>query len=396
MKVLLLSFYYPPDLSAGSFRAHALVEALRRQGGTDLQVDVITSMPNRYATFRNAAEEFEDWGWLRVHRTKVPSHDSGMTQQSRTFAAYARQVLSRTRGGEWDVVIATSSRLVTAALGAEVSRRSRSALYLDIRDIFTDTMADLLRRSPVRALLPVLRHVERWAVQRAARVNLVSAGFSPYFTQVDSTKAYRLFTNGIDEEFLEVSFDGEPQRHEGIPTILYAGNIGEGQGLHRIVPDAAQLLEGKARLQIIGDGSRKNRLQRAISHRKLTNVELLEPMSRMQLKQHYAAADMLFLHLNDHEAFRKVLPSKLFEYAATGKPILAGLAGYAADFVKANVKGAELFAPCDALGLATAFERLGELPAIVNRAEFREEYAREKIMDEWARDILSLAEEPNR
>jgi len=31
-------------------------------------------------------------------------------------------------------------------------------------------------------------------------------------------------------------------------------------------------------------------------------------------------ADVLFLHLNAYKAFEKVLPSKIFEYAATGRP----------------------------------------------------------------------------
>src|SRR5690606_20974336 len=39
MKLLLLTFYYPPDLSAGSFRAAALVEALMRTGGPNVEVD---------------------------------------------------------------------------------------------------------------------------------------------------------------------------------------------------------------------------------------------------------------------------------------------------------------------------------------------------------------------
>ena len=51
MKLLLLSFYYPPDLCAGSFRASALIEALSRNRPKDLQVTVLTTQPNRYSKF---------------------------------------------------------------------------------------------------------------------------------------------------------------------------------------------------------------------------------------------------------------------------------------------------------------------------------------------------------
>jgi hypothetical protein len=47
-RILLLSYFYPPDLSAGSFRSAALVKALRIQGGAQLQLDVVTTQPNRY------------------------------------------------------------------------------------------------------------------------------------------------------------------------------------------------------------------------------------------------------------------------------------------------------------------------------------------------------------
>ena len=61
-------------------------------------------------------------------------------------------------------------------------------------------------------------------------------------------------------------------------------------------------------------------------------MQIIDPVSRSDLFDEYKNADVLFLHLNDYAAFRKVLPSKIFEYAATGKPILAGVAGYMQNF----------------------------------------------------------------
>ena len=59
------------------------------------------------------------------------------------------------------------------------------------------------------------------------------------------------------------------------------------------------------------------------------NIRLLPPIERQQLIKEYQNADVLFLHLNDYPAFEKVLPSKIFEYAALGKPILAGVTAVA-------------------------------------------------------------------
>ena len=50
MKIVLFTFYYPPDLSAGSFRAVALVEALSKKISLEDELHVVTTHPNRYAT----------------------------------------------------------------------------------------------------------------------------------------------------------------------------------------------------------------------------------------------------------------------------------------------------------------------------------------------------------
>ena len=95
---------------------------------------------------------------------------------------------------------------------------------------------------------------------------------------------------------------------------------------------------------------------------------------------------VLFLHLNDLPAFLKVLPSKLFEYAATGKPLLAGVKGYCRSFLTEQLEGIGVFDPCDIEGAITAFEGL-ELDNYP-RTAFCEKYARQRIMDEMALDIL--------
>ena len=391
MKLLILSFYYPPDLSAGSFRAKALVEALHALRPDDLRVEVITTMPNRYHSMVSEAPEREDHGWLTIRRIRLPDHQSGMADQTKAFAAFALRARRETAGGHWDAVLATSSRLMTAALGAHIARRSGAPLYLDIRDLFADTTSDLLARSPLRVLLPIFRVLERRTLRAAARVNLVSAGFLPLLRDVAPQHDYRLFTNGIDDEFLDMDFSRRTSASD-VPLILYAGNIGEGQGLHNVLPQAARLLSGRARIRVLGDGGRRRQLDAALAAAGVSDIELLPPVPRTGLYDHYREADILFLHLNDHDAFRKVLPSKIFEYAATGKPILAGVAGYAAEFLRAEVPGAEVFDPCDADGMAAAFERLVTGRGAFDRSAFCSKYARKAIMARMAQDILELAE----
>jgi glycosyltransferase involved in cell wall biosynthesis len=389
MRILILSFYFPPDLSAGSFRVKALVDALRAEGDKTLRIDVITTLPNRYLSHNTSAPEAEEVGGVRIRRIVLPIHRSGRADQAKAFASFARQALAETRGQRWDLVVATSSRLMTAVLGAGIASRSRAPLYLDIRDLFTDTMSDLLSSSFLRHLMPVFRWLEMRTFMAAKRLNVVSAGFLPYAKAIAPAQNYRNFTNGIDDVFLYQDFEKPTQALKELPLVVYAGNIGEGQGLHKVLPLAARLMVGKARFRLIGDGGRRLELEQAINQAGLNNVEILNAVPRSELFEHYRQADVMFLHLNDHKAFHKVLPSKLFEYAATGKPILAGVAGYPAEFLLSQVPGVEVFAPCDARGMVTALERLLGHPKAEGRIEFCRKYAREAIMREMARDVLA-------
>lgn len=389
MRILFLTFYFPPDLSAGSFRSAALVEKLQQRAPAGVQIDVVTTQPNRYASMENSAPEIEEGPVVSVKRVVLPPHRSGMADQARAYLAFDRAVSRLVRDRRYDLVYATSSRLMTAFLGARIAARLGVPLYLDIRDIFVDTIKDVLPGIKGKVFLPFFNAIERYTFRRADRINLVSEGFGEYFNQRYPEARYDYFTNGIDEEFLSEDFASHKNPPAPPKIVLYAGNIGEGQGLHRIIPRLAQLAGDGFRFVVIGDGGRKQMLADEVKQFGLNNVEFRNPVKRGELMVLYRDADVLFLHLNDYEAFAKVLPSKLFEYAATGKPMLAGVGGYAAKFLQQEVENCGVFAPCDAEAGLAALKAL-RLES-ESRREFVDKFARSKIMDQMANAVLETA-----
>ena len=385
----MLSFYFRPDLSAGSFRASTLVDSLLAILPDGASIDVITTAPNRYSTFTKDAPASETSNRLRVTRIALPAHRSDLWGQSRAFLHFARCAVRLAVGVPYDVVFATSSRLMTAALGAWIARRTHARLYLDIRDIFVDTIGDVFP-SIAGVLKPPLSALERWTMRGADRINLVSRGFEDYFRLRYPDRSYSWFSNGIDDEFMRQDWS---RKKSAIPrqslVVVYAGNIGDGQGLHVILPPLALRLAGRVRFRVIGDGGRRELLVDRLRHAGVQNVEVVPPMPRPALLEAYMDADILFLHLNAYKAFEKVLPSKIFEYAATGRPIWAGVAGFAARFIAAEVPNAAVFAPCD---VSEAIERLdGLILQDLPRSEFVTRYARRGIAGAMAEDILALA-----
>lgn len=386
MKILVLSFYFRPDLSAGSFRTTAFVDSLKEQLPANGRIEVLTTFPNRYKSFAVEASTEERLPGVSIFRIELPRHQSGMFDQIKAFMSFARAVLGKTQGKKYDLIFATSSRLMTAALGAYVARRNRTPLYLDLRDIFVDTIKDVLPRYLAILTMPIFTLLERWVISSASRVNLVSKGFTGYFSTRYPKRKFSYFSNGIDNEFLSLPSPESLPRTDRIVEVLYAGNLGEGQGLHTIIPDLSKRMQGRVRFKIIGDGGRKDALHAALFGAGVDNVELIPPMKREELINAYRATDVLFLHLNDHDAFKKVLPSKLFEYGAMGKPIWAGVSGYAAEFVRTELDNAVIFHPCDTAEAERVFSQLRLQNG--SRDKFVDKFARAKISNELAADVL--------
>ncbi|MFD2932694.1 glycosyltransferase [Spirosoma flavum] len=404
MKILYLTFYFEPDIGPGAFRNTSLVHELSRQLSSDSEIHVVTTQPNRYKSYKPIAPEYEEQRYggcsVIIERIKIPTHASGLLDQIRSFAAYYWVAHRLTKKVNYDLVVASSSRLFTAFLGAKLAWRGLSRrgltrdqhipLFLDIRDLFREVILEMVKMPFVGVLLnPLLWAVEQYTFGHATHINLVSEGFRSYFKSFPQA-TYSYFTNGIDDTFLTIPSRPEaPDPH--VQTLLYAGNIGEGQSLHKIIPQAARLLGDGYRFVVIGNGGAKGKLEAAIRVEEVMNVEVRQPVSPTELIEYYQKADYLFVHLNNLDACKRVLPSKLFECGAMDKPIVAGVAGHAASFVREYIPNHILFSPGDATDLV---RQLREKPYYTQvRTDFRAQFQRKNISQAMARQILrTLAE----
>lgn len=396
MKIVFFTFYYPPDLCAGSFRSVALVKALSVKVDAETEIHVITTHPNRYATYE-VEEIVEDnvvEGNVHIHRIRIPAHKSGMFSQVRSFFVYSARAFYYCAKIKPDFIIGTTSRLMTGVLTWLSATILGRRYLIDLRDIFSETISDvfaLKNRLLGSVAKSIFSLIEKRVFKNAASVNVVSLGFPEYFkSQGIPTSNWTFFPNGVDDEFINLPRLVEA-RQTNKKTILYAGNIGSGQGLELIIPQVAKKLGEQYRFVVIGDGGTKHTLEAMLVSEGVKNVDLLPPVARGELIKYYESADVLFLHLNDLPAFKRVLPSKIFEYAALGKPVIAGLEGYSAQFVKDYLKYGCVFSPGDADACVTCIENTSvDENAVQAVNEFVTKFSRMQIMDDMSDHIISV------
>jgi hypothetical protein len=397
LKFLLLTYYYYPDVGPGSFRSEALADKLSQILDKGDHIHIITTQPSRYNSFQPSAKKFEQKLNISVHRIKVPQIGKTMIAQIFGYMFYAFKALLISFRIKPDLFIATTSRLMTGLLGGVLGRMFCKRYIIDLRDIFSDSISETFSKKNqllTRFLKQFFLSLEKVLLKNAVNVNIVSEAFADYYSSKGlNVQRWTFYSNGIDKEFTDIKANNaEPIKCPY--KVLYAGNIGLAQALHTIIPDVAIKLKDNFHFFIIGDGNGKDKLQKRLNSLKINNVELIPPVTRESLMNYYANSDILFLHLSDLKAYERVLPSKIFEYGALRKPVIAGVSGYAKSFINKNIDRALVFKPQDIDMCSKYLNQIITKEINIKKSnDFIREYSREKIMKAMTAHIYKISKE---
>ena len=160
MKILLLSCYYTPDYSAGSFRAEALVKAIKEHNMIESAL-ILTTKPHRYGRKDNVLA-IEEEGKIKIERCTVPQHGNRFHRQLITFLVYAIKLLAKALHSrkKFDLILSTGGRLGTNTIGHVISRVLGKPHFVEMRDIFSDNIKSVFTPSIITSFF--IRILEKW------------------------------------------------------------------------------------------------------------------------------------------------------------------------------------------------------------------------------------------
>ena len=121
---------------------------------------------------------------------------------------------------------------------------------------------------------------------------------------------------------------GQPTRRveDGPLVVTYAGAHGPVNALDTVLDTAAALgrtQPGRWEFRLIGDGVEKLRLESRAASEGIASIRFLDPVPKSEIYALLDEADIFVLPLTRGELFRHgVSPNKLFDYMATGRPIV--------------------------------------------------------------------------
>jgi len=367
MHILFINQFFPPEVEPSATKVYEVGSELVRLGH---QVKVITGFPNyptgiRPPEYRGKLVQTEEWGGIQVLRTALftASTSRFMFRTLSHFSFLLSSLLRSLGSGQCDVIICSSPPLEIALSGVLVSLIKHRPLVLEIRDLWPDEIIQPgYLRNPL--LISVAKWVESIAYRRAVKIVPVSHGFVPYLVNegVPDNKI-EVNINGTDTTLFRPDASGAKLERKKLGldsrfVAIYAGTHGLQHHLETVL-EAANMLKSHSDIifLLVGDGKEKNKLltlQRKLS---LRNVLFLPTQPRHRISRMIAAADVCLVHTEKILINTRNIQAKMFDYMASGCPIIVGADGQMRELIERASAGIFVGAE-NAQGMAKAILRL--------------------------------------
>ncbi|MGA7576857.1 MAG: WcaI family glycosyltransferase [Desulfobaccales bacterium] len=408
MRLLIHGMNYAPELlGIGRYTGELGAYLAARSH----QVTVLTAAPY-YPQWR-VQEGYRPQRWRREWRDGVevlrapqyvPARVSGLGRllQECSFDAsclywWSTCLLAR----PWDAMVAVCPPLTSGLVPGLLARRLSIPLFIHVQDLQLDAARELgiLRQ---RLLLEVLTRLELRLFRQARKVTTISRSMAARLAAkgVEPSRL-RVLPNWADLEMVRPGPRRNALRRElGLTSeivVLYAGNLGEKQGLEVILA-AAALTRSKPSIRYLlaGEGAARDRIKLRAQDLGLDNVTFLPLQLNSRLPLLLAAAD-LHLVVQRREAADLVMPSKLTNIMAAGRPFIATAArSTELGRVTTESRAGLLVPPEDGRALAQAVLALAQDPGARKEMGVRaRRYAeafwdRERILGEWEEVLEGL------
>ncbi len=345
LKLLILSQWCYPEPDA---RILTMASELNERGH---DVQILTGFPNYpggniYPGYKLKLFQKEYLNGVEVIRLWLfPSHDKSAIKRILNYMSFSLSALflapfliKRPR------VIYVYHPPATVALPALYLKFIYKAkLVYDIQDLWPESLS-ATRMLSNQKILNLVNLFQNFIYRNATKITVISNGFRE-----------NLISKGVNPEKIEVIYNwsiplGDDNSNKSILSehtekfiLLFAGNIGEAQGLE-VVIHAAEMAQKHDNLNdvqfvLLGTGSKKSELMEMTKKLSLSNISWLDRVPPSEVNSYLKKADVLLINLLNLPLFKITIPSKTQSYMMIGKPILAGVEGDTKDLVEQSESG---------------------------------------------------------
>lgn len=174
----------------------------------------------------------------------------------------------------------------------------------------------------------IAKYIEHLNIKRANKVLSINEGLREYSINMgaDRTKT-KVIRAGVDiERFSGVDRENVRKNYDILDTdivLFFMGWLYSFSGLKEVAGELARLDNDNIKLMVVGKGDlRKELLQMKMDPRLNGRLIIIDWVPYNDVPKYLAASDICILPAYNNNVMRNIVPIKMYEYLAAGKPVI--------------------------------------------------------------------------
>ena len=341
MRILFLTDNFPPEVNAPATRTY---EHCRHWVTLGYEVTVITCNPNfphgkLYKGYKNKLYQKEFVDGIEVIRVwSYMTANKGFSKRILDYLSYAIVAFIVGLFQKFDLIVATSPQFFTTWAGWGLSKIKRKPWIFELRDIWPESLRTVGALKQEK-LLNFLEKIELGLYRDAKQVIAVTDAFkNNLIARGIATNKISVITNGSNNKLFYL----RPKNKNLLKNLKlqdkfivgYIGTHGMAHSLDFIINSIAKIKDNEIHFLFIGEGAIKSDIVELSNRLSLKNITFLDSISKEEVPLYLSICDISLAPLKNRKNFREVIPSKIFEASAMGKPTLLGVKGEAQKIIE--------------------------------------------------------------
>jgi glycosyltransferase involved in cell wall biosynthesis len=404
MKILFITQHFPPEKGAVR-RIFEFAQYFAKEGH---DISIVTAIPNYPdgivpPKYRGKFYDYEEIENLKIHRNWVlPASNNQPKKRMLGFLTFLFSTLvnSRKLKGDYDLLIASSPPITTPLIGYVMSKIKKCRFVLEVRDLQPQSSEDFGNLNPSLFTRMLKRYMD-YIYSKADQIVGVTEGISDYLKNsvIDKSKVFTI-KSGVGQEFINSEANGIRKRFgwDEKFLVMYAGTLGWAHSLEIFIESARQLTDkSDIKFVFVGDGQKREVLESMVCDYGLKNVDFVGIQPLDSIPDFLQASDVLVHNMKDVPIAKGNLPSKLFEYMASSKPILYGSSGGEAVDELEKAGGALIFRTEDSDRLSKLILDLrdGTIVGSALGEKYHKYVVNNHCREKWAGEYLKNLKDPH-
>lgn len=275
----------------------------------------------------------DDVKWIFI---KTPSYNGNGFKRIYNIIFFYRKLYSLLKTEILpDIIIGSNVHLLSCYFAVKMKKKHKLKCIVEMRDLWPECFIDS-KLGRIKPMMYMLYLFEEYLYKNADAIIGTMEGIKDYigfkytYKNIEKNKIFYI-NNGIDLNQFYINENKTIKTNvinDNRITLVYTGTINIANGIENLICLAKKLksYKNKVNIYVYGSGNYADYLTNKIKIEHIDNIFYKGKVSKEEIPSILKQADFVLLNYGNQSMFRwGESQNKLFEYIASGKPILSNI-----------------------------------------------------------------------